>query len=189
MEKHMQARVILSLAAKKTIVMDVYRRSRIEACGVLLGTMDQSGNWSIERAHPLENIFASPVYFEVDPEDLLTVDLAFPGQVVGVYHSHPTGFAMASSTDRQNMQRVNQEQEIPWVWLIITGPFVDATSAKHKGKRELKGQTSSYAGELAQDRVIAYHHYDKEGLQRVTLEFGEESMVTQDNTSSTSITS
>ncbi len=136
MEKHMQARVILSPTTRKTLALDVYRRSRIEACGVLLGTMDQSGNWCIERAHPLENIFASP-----------------------------------------------------WVWLIITGPFVDATSAKHKGKRELKEQTSSYAGELAQDRVIAYHHYDKEGLQRVTVEFGEESMVTQDDTSSTSITS
>jgi proteasome lid subunit RPN8/RPN11 len=189
MEKHMQARVILSPAARKTVAMDVYRRSKIEACGVLLGTMDEGGNWSIEQAHPLENIYASPVYFEFDPEELLTVDLAYPGQVVGVYHSHPTGFAMASSTDRQNMQRVNQEQQIPWVWLIIPGPFAGATGAKHKGRRNLAGQTSSFAGELAQDRVIAYHHYDKEGLQRVTVEFVEESMVTQDDTSSSSINS
>lgn len=170
MKKYLQARVILHSAARRTIEADVCRRAKIEACGVLLGKIDQDGNWWVEAAHPLKNTYASPVYFEFDPEELLTVDLSYPGQVVGVYHSHPTGFATASGTDRQNMERVNQQQEIPWVWLIVRGPFTKAS------------------GEISLDRIIAYHHYEQEGLQHVTIEFGQESRMTQDDAPSSSIT-
>lgn len=137
---------------------DVYLRKAIEACGVLLGRIDEEGRWQVEAVYPLENVFQSPVYFEFAPEDLLSVELNYPGQVIGVYHSHPTGYPVASRTDRQNMQRVNVEEEIPWVWLIISGPFDE-----HFPQLVLE--------EAATIPIIAYHHYPQEGLQQVAIEF------------------
>jgi len=148
----------LSSEAQKAMFVDVYHHKTIEACGVLLGARDGQGNWHVEQAHPLRNIFASPVYFEFAPEELLQVELEHPGSIVGVYHSHPTGFANASGTDRQNMQRVNQEQCIPWVWCIIRGPFNEA-SAQQQG-----GRISPYA-------VKAYHHFEEGGLQSIPILF------------------
>ena len=145
--------------------MDVHKRQFIEACGLLLGNIDDEGNWSIEQAYPLRNIFDSPVYFEFAPEDMLAVEIAHPGEIVGVYHSHPTGLAVASSTDRQNMKRVNAEHQIPWVWLIISGPFDHSPTLLQQVQRHLRLiPDSSY---------VAYHHYEGEGLRRIPIHFEE----------------
>ncbi len=154
MRKHANAQVTFSLDARNTMFNDVCQRPHIEACGILLGHIDSCGNWNIEQAYPLRNIFNSAVYFEFAPEDLLAVELDHPGQIVGVYHSHPTGFAVASSTDHENMRRVNVEQQIPWVWLIISGPFDETFEP---------GQKSS---------MIAYHYYEELELQEIGIEFG-----------------
>jgi len=154
MGKHASAQVTISLDARNTLFNDVCQRPHIEACGILLGHIDSCGNWNIEQAYPLRNIFNSAVYFEFAPEDLLAVELDHPGQIVGVYHSHPTGFAVASSTDHENMRRVNVEQQIPWVWLIICGPFDETFEP---------GQKSS---------MIAYHYYEELELQEIGIEFG-----------------
>ena len=161
MVKQAQARVFVSIGAQRTLFQDVHQRRDVEACGVLIGSMDQQGNWHIEQAHPLTNIFASPVYFEFAPEELITADLTYPGQIVGAYHSHPTGFAAASSTDRRNMHHVNVEQEIPWVWLIVRGPFHATPSFPHEGRI----QCSS---------ILAYYHYVHEGLRRIIVELEED---------------
>ena len=154
MGKHARAQVTISLDARNTLFNDVCQRPHIEACGILLGHIDSCGNWNIEQAYPLRNIFNSAVYFEFAPEDLLAVELDHPGKIVGVYHSHPTGFAVASSTDHENMRRVNVEQQIPWVWLIICGPFDETFEP---------GQKSS---------MIAYHYYEELELQEIAIEFG-----------------
>ena len=154
MRKHANAQVTVSLDARNTLFNDVCQRPHIEACGVLLGHIDSYGNWNIEQAYPLRNIYNSAVYFEFAPEDLLAVELDHPVQIVGVYHSHPTGFAVASSTDHENMRRVNVEQQIPWVWLIISGPFDETFEP---------GQKSS---------MIAYHYYEELELQEIAIEFG-----------------
>ena len=120
---HEYRAVILSQATLHDMYEDVYQRQHIEACGVLRGQIDEQGNWLVKHIHPLPNIFESPVYFEFAPEDLLSLELTYPGEIIGVYHSHPTGYGRASSTDQQNMQRVNQEEDIPWAWLIVCGPF------------------------------------------------------------------
>ncbi len=166
MHKQAEAQVRLSAAAKKTLLLDVYKRRRIEACGVLIGSIDETGNWQVEAAHPLRNPFDSPVYFEFDPEDLLRVDLLYPERVIGAYHSHPTGFARASSTDRKNMKRVNVEQRIPWVWLIISGPFERAAT--------LLQEEQDFLSILPVSSFIAYHHYTDTGLQQVELRFDDE---------------
>lgn len=143
MGKRLATHVILSTAAQHMLKEDVTHRNRIEACGVLLGKNDEYGNWHVREVYPLENVSSSPVYFEFSPEELLTVELTYGNEVIGVYHSHPTGFAKASSTDRENMQRVNAEQQIPWVWLIIRGPF---------------DETFEQYTQIPRDSIIGYHH-------------------------------
>jgi proteasome lid subunit RPN8/RPN11 len=156
MENPIDAHVTLSKASQEALLRDICERPSIEACGVLLGHRDEADNWYVEEVLPLSNIFASPTYFEFAPEDLLAVELSYPGQTVGVYHSHPTGFDRASETDRQNMERVNQEQHIPWVWLIICGPFDKAFTERAKGA-------------IPHNSILAYHHYEETGLQHVAL--------------------
>ena len=167
MHKQPDALVSMSAGAKKTLLLDVFKRRRIEACGVLIGSIDEAGNWLVEEAHPLRNPFDSPVYFEFDPEDLLNVDLLYPGRVIGAYHSHPTGFAQPSSTDRKNMKRVNVDQRIPWVWLIISGPFDRAPTL-------LQQEEHFYQGILPASSIIAYHHYADVGLRQIDLRFDEQ---------------
>ncbi|GLV56158.1 hypothetical protein KDH_30010 [Dictyobacter sp. S3.2.2.5] len=139
-----------------TLFEDISQRPDIEACGVLLGSLDAQGNWHVDQAHPLRNTAASPVYFEFAPDELLQIELLYPGQIIGVYHSHPTGFPGASATDRENMQRVNQDQQIPWAWIIIRGPF-DAASLH------------TMHGEIAPSSMIAYHHFECAGLKIIPI--------------------
>jgi proteasome lid subunit RPN8/RPN11 len=168
MQNKVKGQVTISVSAKKTLLTDVFKRQRIEACGMLIGSIDEAGNWHVEETYPLRNVFDSPVYFEFDPEDLLKVDLAYPGRVIGAYHSHPTGLARASSTDRQNMRRINADQQIPWVWLIVSGPFDRSPTLIQQVQRQL--------GLLPCTAVIAYHHYEDVGLRRVSVQFEEETI-------------
>lgn len=153
MTKQTHGQVRISAEAQKTLLEDVCQRRDIEACGLLLGSMSEQGHWQIEQAHPLRNIHSSPSYFEFAPEELLEAELMFPGKIVGVYHSHPSGYASASQTDRDNMRRVNVEQQIPWLWLIIKGPF---------------------NGRYREPSMIAYHHYQREGLREISVDIDRE---------------
>ena len=162
MPKQGNAQVTISNDALKTLLTDIYERQHIEACGLLTGSIDDLGNWHVEQVHPLRNVFDSPVYFEFAPEDILAVELNHPGQVVGAYHSHPAGLAVASSTDRENMKRVNVEQQIPWVWFIISGPFDKAFTSLRQVQRR--------SGRMPGPSIIAYHHYDRHGLRQVHVQ-------------------
>ena len=157
MRKHPSALAMLTTTAQHTLYTDVYERRHIEACGLLLGKRTDLENWHIEGVHPLPNTCNSPIYFEFAPEDLLSAELAYPGQIIGVYHSHPGGLTVASNTDRENMKRVNNEQQIPWIWFIVCGPF--------------NGSFKRDDEQLTKSRTIAYHHYDTLGLQQITLKF------------------
>jgi proteasome lid subunit RPN8/RPN11 len=151
-----QATLLLSWQAQQTICDDVLHRPHIEACGLLLGTITRNGDWQAERALPLRNSATSPVYFEFEPEELLTAELQYPNQIIGVYHSHPTGYAQASTTDCQNMFHVNQEQQIPWAWLIVCGPFNGAFCRLTQNG-------------LPPSASIAYHHYPAKGLKTLSI--------------------
>jgi Predicted metal-dependent protease of the PAD1/JAB1 superfamily len=160
----------LNWQAQQAIYRDLRQRSQIEACGVLLGEYDCDGAahwWNIEEVVPLANIANSAVFFEFDPAELLALEMQYPGRIVGVYHSHPTGYARASSTDRQNMYSVNQEQQIPWCWLIICGPF------------DVAFEQQIMQGDVPGQRMIAYHHYSEQshtayrGLVRLAVQLVE----------------
>lgn len=70
-----------------------------EACGLLMG---QDG--SIAEARPATNVHPSPeTHFEIDPAALVAAHRAAREggpQVMGYYHSHPTGPATPSAIDR-----------------------------------------------------------------------------------------
>ena len=144
---HLQ--VSITSNAHDHLLKDVYQRRHMEACGVLIGERAVEGHWHVVQVQPLNNITASPTYFEFAPEELLEVELAYPDRIIGVYHSHPTGYARASKTDQQNMQRVNLEQGIPWVWLIVCGPFTPEEAEKNT--------------------ILAYYHDERAGLQQVNI--------------------
>jgi proteasome lid subunit RPN8/RPN11 len=158
------ARIFISASAKQALLLDVYSRRTIEACGVLIGCIDDEGSWHVEDIHPLRNIFDSPVYFEFAPEDLLATDLVYPDQIIGVYHSHPSGFAKPSQTDRQNMKRVNLGQRIPWAWLIVCGPF-------HAAPVDIKQAEPAFKVEAT---ILAFHHYVDEGLCSIPMHIASE---------------
>ena len=172
MRKNHKVEVTIGIIAHEALLLDVYKRQRIEACGLLLGAIDLSGNWHVEAIHPMRNIADSPVYFEFAPEELLSADLAYPERVIGAYHSHPTGLAVASRTDHQNMKRVNVEEQIPWVWLIISGPFDRSPSLLQQVQRRLQ--------RIPDTSIVAYHFYEDVGLQRITINFEEQTDTTPD---------
>ena len=156
MEKQQELFVQVSARAQKALFVDVCHRKTVEACGVLLGTIDEKGRWYVEEALPLRNIFDSPVYFEFAPEDLLRIELEYDKRVVGVYHSHPTGYARPSVTDKGNMKRVNIDEDIPWVWFIIQGPFNE--------KFELR-----QIGRVTDTSMRAFHHFAGKGLRQIPV--------------------
>jgi desampylase len=70
-----------------------------EACGLLLGQ-----GTCITSAQPAANIHPAPAtHFEIDPQTLIDAHRAARAgglQVLGYYHSHPTGPAIPSATDQ-----------------------------------------------------------------------------------------
>ncbi len=173
MRKNDKVEVSIEAGAYEALLLDVYKRRQIEACGLLLGTIGEAGNRYINEIHPMRNIFDSPVYFEFAPEELLSADLAYAGRIIGVYHSHPTGLAVASRTDHQNMKRVNVEEHIPWVWLIVSGPFDHAPSFFQEVQRRLQ--------RIPDPAIVAYHYDEKEGLQRLVIKFEGKTSIEPNN--------
>nr|WP_243652510.1 M67 family metallopeptidase [Novosphingobium sp. PhB165] len=76
-----------------------------ECCGLLLGE-SLDGRDRIDRAVPAGNVAAERMrHFEIDPAALLAAHRAARGggpQVLGYYHSHPTGQPVPSAVDREH---------------------------------------------------------------------------------------
>ena len=88
-----------------------------EACGILLGKGAR-----ITEARATPNIHPSPAtHFEVDPQALIDAHRAARAgglAVIGYYHSHPSGPAEPSATDRASANGDGA------VWAIIAGTDV-----------------------------------------------------------------
>jgi proteasome lid subunit RPN8/RPN11 len=73
-----------------------------EACGLVAGTAPAPEGGTPTRWHPTRNRAASPLRYEVHPDDLLRVSLEIDdaGEVVwGIVHSHVRSPARPSPTD------------------------------------------------------------------------------------------
>lgn len=84
--------------AMATLLEEAVKAAPLECCGVLLGKGER-----IAQALPAANVSPEPLTrFEIDPATLLAAHKAARAggpQVVGYYHSHPTGHPVPSATD------------------------------------------------------------------------------------------
>jgi proteasome lid subunit RPN8/RPN11 len=72
-----------------------------EACGLLSGSLE-TGRAS--RFYPARNVEASPLRYNVHPEDLvrITFEIEDAGEeLVAIFHSHTRSAAIPSATDRR----------------------------------------------------------------------------------------
>ena len=72
-----------------------------EACGLLSGTL---ADGRATRFHPARNVDASPLRYNVHPEDLVRITFAIEEageDLVAIFHSHTRSAAVPSATDRR----------------------------------------------------------------------------------------
>jgi proteasome lid subunit RPN8/RPN11 len=104
-----------------------------EACGVLVGSCDESG-WHVTRAVAGTNVHPEPRHrFEVDPRLVFDWMRRLRGgseSLIGHFHSHPDGPAEPSATDRESAYDRNA------IWLIaaVPGGRLGAVRAFRLGK-------------------------------------------------------
>jgi proteasome lid subunit RPN8/RPN11 len=93
----------LVIPADLAEAMLVHARSELpnEACGLLSGSFAAG---RVVAFHPARNAEASPLRYNVDPEDLvrITFEIDDAGQdLVAIFHSHTRSPAVPSATDRR----------------------------------------------------------------------------------------
>lgn len=72
-----------------------------EACGLLSGSLRDG---QVTRFHPARNQDASPLRYNVHPEDLVRITYAIEEageELVAIFHSHTRSAAVPSATDRR----------------------------------------------------------------------------------------
>ena len=78
-----------------------------EACGLVAGHHEPGGVGSATRFHPARNIEASPLRYNVHPEDLVRIVFAIDDageDLVAIFHSHTRSAAVPSAIDRRTAQ-------------------------------------------------------------------------------------
>ncbi|MFQ5408170.1 MAG: M67 family metallopeptidase, partial [Anaerolineales bacterium] len=91
------ARLILTRAQCDRMVAHVHAGLPNEACGLLGGVGEV-----VRGVYPIENVAASPVRYTMDPVAQVRAMVAIENegwQLLGIFHSHPTGPPHPSPTD------------------------------------------------------------------------------------------
>ena len=81
----------------QTMQHHVAEQAPLEACGLLAGKQD-----SVEAVLKVRNAAQSPVRFRMDPQEQYNALMWIEDNeldLVGIYHSHPSGPETASATD------------------------------------------------------------------------------------------
>jgi proteasome lid subunit RPN8/RPN11 len=97
--------VVKGLALPSSIAVEVMVHARAElpneACGLLSGSL---ATGRATRFHPARNAEASPLRYNVHPEDLVRITFAIEDageELVAIFHSHTRSAAVPSATDRR----------------------------------------------------------------------------------------
>jgi proteasome lid subunit RPN8/RPN11 len=97
--------VVTGLALPPSIADELMRHARAElpneACGLLSGP---PGSGRATRFHPARNAEASPLRYNVHPEDLVRITFTIEDageELVAIFHSHTRSSAVPSATDRR----------------------------------------------------------------------------------------
>lgn len=106
--------IVVTSGALVTLASQSLRDREQECCGLLLGR-----GGVIRAVQPCENVHPDPArHFEIDPVALIAAHKAARNggaELIGYYHSHPTGLAQPSATDRAQASGDGK------VWAILTG--------------------------------------------------------------------
>jgi len=96
---------VSALSLPAAMAEEVMRHARAElpneACGLLSGSL---ADGRATTFHPARNVEASPLRYNVHPEDLVRITFAIEdaGQdLVAIFHSHTRSAAVPSATDRR----------------------------------------------------------------------------------------
>jgi [CysO sulfur-carrier protein]-S-L-cysteine hydrolase len=97
--------MVTGLQLPAAVADEVMRHARAElpneACGLLSGSL---ATGRTTRFHPARNLEASPLRYNVHPEDLvrITFEIEEAGEeLVAIFHSHTRTAAVPSATDRR----------------------------------------------------------------------------------------
>jgi proteasome lid subunit RPN8/RPN11 len=97
--------VVKGLALPASLAEELMQHARAElpneACGLLSGSLE-SGRAT--RFHPARNVEASPLRYNVHPEDLVRITFGIEDaeeELVAIFHSHTRSAAVPSATDRR----------------------------------------------------------------------------------------
>lgn len=108
------------------ITADAAASPAVEVCGLLFGT-----SHAIQDARPCRNAAADPArQFELDPAALIAAHRdarAGRAQLVGHYHTHPTGPALPSISDAAAAASDGA------IWIIVGADEVTAWRAVERG--------------------------------------------------------
>ena len=93
----------LAIPASVADAMVAHARAELpnEACGLLSGSLSAH---SASAFHPARNSEASPLRYNVDPDDLVRIVFAIEDadeDLVAIFHSHTRSPAVPSATDRR----------------------------------------------------------------------------------------
>jgi desampylase len=106
--------VVLPEDLRNRILREAAKAHPSECCGLLEGLRDADG-FRITALHSARNLAVSPDRFELDPQDHFAAHKSARAgghSLIGCYHSHPSGPAEPSATDRAGAGEEN------FLWLI-----------------------------------------------------------------------
>jgi proteasome lid subunit RPN8/RPN11 len=92
-------RLLLPRALYQALLEEARRSLPSECCGLLGGYGEQ-----VSHIFPATNALASPAAYEIAPAELLALFRRLRAEkldLVGIYHSHPTGDNFPSARDRE----------------------------------------------------------------------------------------
>jgi proteasome lid subunit RPN8/RPN11 len=118
------------LAISRDILNEIVQKCKAaaprEACGLLFGADGAVSSWS-----ETPNVAADPLrHFEIDPAALIAALRAERGgepQLLGYWHSHPSGDAAPSATDAAMAAPDGK------LWLIVAGGAITVWRAVERG--------------------------------------------------------
>ena len=97
--------MVTGLQLPPAVAEELMRHARSElpneACGLISGSLPTG---SASRFYPARNVEASPLRYNVHPEDLvrITFEIEDAGEeLVAIFHSHTRSAAIPSATDRR----------------------------------------------------------------------------------------
>lgn len=106
--------IAVTSGALVTLTQQSLGSSTLECCGLLLGR-----GGVIQAIQPCDNVHPQPAtHFEIDPVALIAAHRAAREggpELLGYYHSHPTGRAEPSATDRASASGDGR------IWAILAG--------------------------------------------------------------------